>query len=139
MDEDYAPTETGYYIAEIHPAVALWLWGADADEAISSWGYKKDPAVLTQLWEVLEHQLLSIGLLNTDHGFKPTNDDELDAFVAWALGALWTEGHKSVTLLGNRSTGSFLVLMNREINLRERFAEFVGKLPDVSMYDSIVF
>lgn len=137
VDENDLPTEDGHYVAEVHPAVALWLWGVSADEPISDWRYKKDSTALTRLWKMLEHRLLSIGLLKESHGFEPSNDDELDAFVAWTLGTLWAEGHDCVELLGNRSTGSFLVPMNREDNLRERFADFVSGLPDASTYSSL--
>jgi hypothetical protein len=134
LEKDRIPAGDGHFIAEVHPAVALWLWCIDADEPLSDWRYKKDSTVLNRLWKVLEQQLLSVGLLNMDHDFEPSSDDELDAFVAWALGALWARGYEGVTLLGNRSTGSFLVPVSRDSDLQERFLAFLSSLPDVAQY-----
>jgi hypothetical protein len=134
VEEDRMPARDGHYIAEVHPAVALWLWGIDSDKPPSDWRYKKDATVRAQMWKMLERRLIADGLLNAGHVFEPSDDDDLDAFVAWALGTFWAEGHNSVGLLGNRSTGSFLVPMNQDADLREHFAVFVSGLPDAPQY-----
>jgi hypothetical protein len=48
-----------------------------------------------------------------------SNDDELDAIIAWILGKLWLENRQDenfqVKLLGNGQTGSFLLPFDADI------------------------
>ena len=122
-------SEPGHYVAEVHPAVALWLWCRPEKESrsTSGWKYKDDDEVRAELWEILTSRLSDIGLPNGSVLPLPSNDDEVDAFVSWALGALWAEGHEEVVSVGNRKTGSFLLPSQKALNLQASFEDFIAE------------
>lgn len=122
-------SEPGHYVAEVHPAVALWLWCRPEKESrsTSGWKYKDDDEVRAELWEILTSRLSDIGLLNGSVLPLPSNDDEVDAFVSWALGTLWAEGHEEVVSVGNRKTGSFLLSSQKALNLQASFEDFIAE------------
>lgn len=103
----------GRCVVEVHPAVALWLWCREGRGATASWHYKKDRAVLLELWEALLR-------------VPPSPDDQLDARVAYALGRLWLNDAGSVVLLGDADSGTFLVPAVR--GSEEAFQMFVDGL-----------
>ena len=97
-------------IIETHPAVAAWLWCRDTKD--EPWEYKKDVGILEQMWKII--------LCRTRFPWTgrptPENDDEFDAAVGYILGSLYVGNRTSaprigqeVIILGNRSTGSFLL------------------------------
>jgi hypothetical protein len=129
--------EPGHYVAEVHPAVALWLWcrPEKKSRSISGWKYKDDKEVRDELWGILTSRLTDIGLLSGSVPALSTNDDEVDAFVSWALGSLWAEGSEEVVSVGNRKTGSFLLPSQDDLNLEARFEDFVTeKLDNADTY-----
>ncbi len=97
-------------IIEIHPGVAAWLWCKDAKDG--RWEYKKDVGILREMWSIL---LARTRFRWTDRP-TPENHDEFDAAVGYLLGSLYVgdrsgvpEVEHEVTILGDRSTGSFLL------------------------------
>lgn len=117
-------------IAEVHPALALWLWCRHDWPSQRGWKYKGDKEMVKSLWEVLTRKLASqvVDLREREifqGNFIPADDDELDAIVAWLLGFLWLRGDSGVTLLGDRRSGS--LLLPAVSNLKETFAGFLGE------------
>lgn len=111
-------------IVETHPAVALYLWLRSAlDFSDPTWKYKAGTN-WKKIFPLLKERL---------NGFLPTPErvkthDELDAFVAWALGCLFTGGKKGeVQILGDRSTGSMLlpVVEYNDLSLKDHFGEWL--------------
>ena len=114
--------ETGRYVVEVHPALALWLWCRQV-RPHGNWDYKDDPRVLAELWDsLLRIRDVDIkGIIGT--GELPASDDALDARLAYALGRLWIEGRDAAILLGNLSQGTFLLpRVNGLETAFERFA-----------------
>lgn len=91
-------------VVEVHPEVALCLWLREGRSEDGSWVYKgkKHKDVLEELVGVFQS-------LAPSGSPVPRTDDELDALVGFTLGAGWASGSGSVALLGDRSSGSFLV------------------------------
>ena len=94
--------ETGPFVTEVHPAVAIWQWCADQRPRDADWNYKKSRDTQEAIIDVVLSRWA--GTVP-----RPTNDDELDALVAWMLGVRWVTGSNDVTLLGNAKAGSFLL------------------------------
>lgn len=97
-------------IIEIHPGVAAWLWCRNDWDG--PWNYKQDNEIRNEMWRILR--------LRTQFPWTnrpaPQDDDEFDAAVGFILGSLYAGERtkarytsREVTLLGNRSTGSFLL------------------------------
>ena len=120
------PPSSGPLIVEVHPAVALWLWTKEEYESKNdiSWQYKKEPETLARLAKCLiaklpegslREMLQAIIYSNTESTDKKgkaiggSTDDDLDCFVAYALGTIWLQDNSKVILLGDSDTGSFLV------------------------------
>ena len=109
LDSEYGGQAS---IIEIHPGVAAWLWCmGDYD---GPWEYKRRNArgrrILDNMWQVL--------LKNAPFSWRgrptPENDDEFDVAVGYILGSLYVGNRtrprpSNVIVLGNRSTGSFLL------------------------------
>lgn len=106
--DDQRPAH-GRCVVEVHPAVALWLWCRDGRAATAPWNYKKDRAVLLELWDALLRVPAVASVLTEVQATVPASDDQLDARVAYALGRLWLEDTVSVLLLGDADCGAFLV------------------------------
>lgn len=114
-----APDPSRPSVVEVHPALALWLWLRVSGR--KEWLYKKKAGVLQGVWAelqvVLSEQASHIEPLMQGMGAARSagaqfTDDHLDAFVAWALGTIWT--HQSaeeplVVLFGDRQVGAMLV------------------------------
>jgi len=101
----------------MHPAVAAWLW-CRGDGYEGPWKYRNDTDILKNMWSII--------LGRTQFPWKgrpaPQNDDEFDAAVGYILGSLYVGGRagtrrkaREVTVLGNRSTGSFLLPAVRDL------------------------
>ena len=120
------PPSSGPLIVEVHPAVALWLWTKEEYESQNdiSWQYKKEPETLAKLAKCLIAKLpegslremlqaiIYNNLESTDENGKVIGgctDDDLDCFIAYALGTIWLQDNSKVILLGDSDTGSFLV------------------------------
>ena len=124
-DQGQRPS-SGCHVAEVHPAVALWLWcRGRRDDGELSWEYKRDDDVLHELWRVLTKKTDAGRVLGLGDSCTDMNDDELDARVAYALGRLWLDDPESVVLLGDLDTGTFLV--PRVDGIVEGFEKFVAK------------
>jgi len=138
-----AKTEFSEYrpnIVETHPAVAIYLWLKKTTKLNDSidWTYKgksgKKKKIKKTNLELFTTSLKSkIGkMLELDFFDTPIEDDnKLDAFVAWALGCLFTEGKKDeVQILGDRCTGSMLlpVAASDETLLRDGFKKWLTKV-----------
>ncbi|WP_103027199.1 DUF429 domain-containing protein [Salinibacter altiplanensis] len=137
VTENRCLSESGHYVAEVHPAVALWLWCRPKKESrrTSGWDYKDDGEVRAELWDILTSRLSEVGLVDGSVPAVPGDDDEVDAFVSWALGSLWAEGHEEVVSVGNRRTGSFLLPSRGDLDLEEDFGDFVQEeLDEVDTY-----
>lgn len=111
-------------IVETHPAVALFLWLRSALDFLDpTWKYKADTN-WKKIFPLLKERL---------NGFLPTPErvkthDELDAFVAWALGCLYTGGKKDeVQILGDRCTGSMLLpaVEYNDLSLKDHFGKWL--------------
>ena len=90
--------------------MAAWLWCKDTRDG--RWEYKEDVGILDEMWSIL---LERTRFRWTDPP-TPENDDEFDAAVGYLLGSLYVRDRtmaaksgQEVTILGNRSTGSFLL------------------------------
>ena len=123
VSTDSPPTQPGHYIVEVHPAVAIWLWCKEAFPS-GPWDYKKNSDTLAVLWTCLSDRLEPCGLPSLKD-FAPKNDDELDAFVSFALGFLWLHDPDKVFLLGDGRTGS--MLLPRDQDLEVAFSEFCDR------------
>jgi len=93
---------SGPFVVEVHPAVAIWRWCVNQLPSDANWLYKK--SMDTQ--KTITDLIMSICPVNVP---RPSNDDELDALVAWMLGTSWVRGNDGVELLGNGRSGSFLL------------------------------
>lgn len=121
QDELPRPTR-GRHVAEVHPAVALWLWCRNARDGADSWDYKKSPGVLMELWSLLLDIPDVAQVLAPVRHQPPTSDDEFDARIAYALGTLWLRDRDCVVLMGDAGRGMFLVPKSEE--LLEAFEAF---------------
>lgn len=105
-------------IVEAHPALAIYLWLKDTFQKDNPvWKYKvktekNDGTVFTK---AKKREKILNGLKTKIKASVPetvASDDQLDAFVAWALGYLYVtqpEGQQKVRILGNQKTGSMLL------------------------------
>jgi predicted RNase H-like nuclease len=134
VTEDKPPRAVGHYIVEVHPAVAIWMWAKQAEDNRSkdAWEYKNDDQVRQDLWEVLARRFEELDVLDIPHAYEPENDDDLDALVAWVLGALWVRGSDEVTLLGNRRTGSMLIPNPDWLHVHNEFSDFLSH-PEIEL------
>jgi hypothetical protein len=115
VTDDRARPSIGRNVAEVHPAVALWLWcRPDYDGEDGEWQYKKDKKCRVEICRLMSCRI--------GKDLANASDDELDAWTAWWLARCWLDGD-GVTLLGNARTGSFL-LPNKP-NLRKTFEQFL--------------
>ncbi|MBF0613785.1 MAG: DUF429 domain-containing protein [Magnetococcales bacterium] len=129
-DNSKSPPTEGRYIAEVHPALALWLWCKDKN--IRSWRYKglhKGENTLENR-EALENILIDHLINSCGIDYSPmqpiTDDDCFDAWIAFILGDLWINKKQTcVGMLGNNNTGKML-LPNIE-GLQKSFSDFVQK------------
>lgn len=124
--EDQQPT-SGQWIAEVHPALALWLWCRKDRELDASWAYKQDAVVRRNLWNQLLQVPVVSRALSPTCPVAPSSDDVLDARVAYALGHLRLHEPQSVVVLGNLDTGTFL--LPKVDGLVEAFRAFTQKFP----------
>jgi hypothetical protein len=108
---------SGPFVVEVHPAVAIWRWCIDSRAKDADWAYKKSK----KIQEEIAALVLSRYALEVPY---PSNDDELDALVAWLLGTRWVEGGGDVELFGNRRSGSFL--LPRSEALANAFVRYLG-------------
>jgi hypothetical protein len=111
-------------IIEVHPALAMYHWLKDVEELKirENWKYKNLSKIQEKgvcelyyknLKSELNNQLKPITLPG-----KIDDADELDAFVAWALGYLYVmqpEGQQKARILGNQETGSMLLPWDEDI------------------------
>lgn len=100
-------------IVEIHPAVSAWLWcrgKTGLPKGDAPWHYKSDACLRKKMWDAIRDETRSV-----DCRDPKGDDDDFDAAVGYLLGTLYlrdrheTESDRSVVLLGDRETGSFLV------------------------------
>ena len=82
----------------------------------TAWVYKcakRDPDLIAHLWEALLPRWRATGVAEVasalDRLSVPQNDDELDAIVGWVLGVLLAHRHPSVAIVGDATTGSFVL------------------------------
>ena len=107
VSTDTAP-QSGRWVVEVHPAVAIWLWCRALREPAAEWRYKGAPLIVSELWRRLR-TIRGFTALFAASLSAPTSDDQLDARVAYALGRLWLEKSNEVMLLGGLDAGTFLV------------------------------
>ncbi len=118
------PPTAGRHVAEVHPAVAIWLWCRLGRESEAGWKYKESDAVLRELWGCLL-AIPSISSVFSEAREAPPSDDVFDARVAYLLGRLWLEGSRSVMLLGGANHGTFL--LPRVAGLEAAFSSFIAR------------
>ncbi|MEN6320165.1 MAG: hypothetical protein ABFD82_15610 [Syntrophaceae bacterium] len=104
----------GRFVAEVHPAVALWLWLRD-DQDIHDWQYKNDKLAFQALRKKICEVPLIVRYLDFAKFRTPESDDELDCLLAYLLGVIWISETNSVFQLGDSTTGSFLVPYSQTI------------------------
>ena len=118
--EDVQPGTTR--VIETHPAVAIWLWCRNLDDADDRpWVYKgrKPSRTILEIWTALSGvwaethvpQVLKV----IDKIEPPANDDQLDAIVGWVLGVLLVAKHPSVNILGTFATGAIALPTDDEL------------------------
>lgn len=113
-------------VVEIHPGVAAWLWCREERRGKVSWEYKKNAAVLAEMWEIVRSKAAGAW----QDGPTPMNDDQFDAAVGYVLGRALVgvdDGGTRVAMLGDRRTGSFLVPDSRE--LRNKWERWLSENP----------
>jgi hypothetical protein len=105
----------GFHIAEVHPALALWLWCKN-DQRIDNWEYKKDKKLCFQLLSYLSDHIRddaarqAFALAEAEiNDQKQSFDDIFDSCIAYVLGDLWLRNSGDVILLGNLDTGAILL------------------------------
>ena len=108
QEEDLRPC-----VAEIHPALGAWLWcrgGEGFPEDSEPWPYKTCTDLRRRMWRLIRRKTRAVTCQE-----PRDDDDDFDAAVGYLLGALYLRdrakptSRRSVVLLGNRKTGSFLV------------------------------
>lgn len=121
-DEEQQPPRPR--VAEVHPAVAMWLWWQKERGDGAHWVYKgakRRKATFDDLVGRVTAKAEAVGEMVRP---VPQNDDQLDALVAYVLGALWIAESGEVELLGDRVVGSLLVPW--VAGLAEGFAKMLG-------------
>jgi hypothetical protein len=86
----------GSWIAEVHPAVAVGWWFHHRSLGLLE-RYKNKRSVASEVFATLTTQVPSLRHLHEQHPLRAVDvaaftDDHLDAWVAWALGALLVDG-----------------------------------------------
>jgi len=129
------PPEEGLSIVEVHPALALWIMAkSDPDLKVEdSLVYKGSGPSRAEKEKT--RQKLCCGLQRFANSCEKAqiiveavanrdvpDPDELDALTAFVLGAMWTEKTEKVKLLGDYTTGTFLLPYDEEVF--EGFTEF---------------
>ena len=107
---------SGPWVAEVHPALALWLWCRKGNQK-RVWAYKDDWQALKRLWKRLCQELETLGVGDDllTRLVDPNDDDDLDSLVAWLLGELWARGavgrdkRRLVVMVGSRRVGAMLL------------------------------
>lgn len=103
--------------AEVHPAVAMYYWLGDMFTKYKGSGLKS-----AQQRAAVQHNFRALRAcpvladLHSGNGFdanKELSDDELDAWVSWALGVLWLQGTE-VVQLGDAHSGAMLLPNHQE-------------------------
>ena len=120
-------------VVEIHPAVAAWLWcrgkrgfPKGTKKRPDPWLYKKKACLRKQMWDAIRDETRGV-----DCEEPKGDDDDFDAAVGYLLGMLYLrdrhqpKSDRTVVLLGDRETGSFLV--PRVDGLLESWKAFVEK------------
>lgn len=123
VEVDLPRPEAGRHVAEVHPALALWLWCRYEAAPGALWDYKKDAQLRMQLWHTLLMNQQVAEALSAVRDLPPASDDEFDARIAYALGKMWLEAPGAIVLLGNLDVGTFLV--PRVVAVEEAFARFL--------------
>ena len=102
-NEDKKWNSTKSSLIEVHPAVAMYYWlGKDLKK------YKGNKVEVDRIWKRLQNKVDCFKMID----YKPKDDDELDAIVAYVLGNEWANnngGESKVQLFGDATTGSFLL------------------------------
>ena len=117
-------------VAEIHPAVAAWLWCRDDlkggnvlkkdDKGKEVWRYKggskdKNPDLMNAMWKLIQRKVSWPGKTS------PESDDEFDAGVGYRLGRIYLRdrykplGEREVDIVGSRETGAWLLPMVKDV------------------------
>ena len=126
-------------VTEVHPAVAIWQWCKDIkNKKNENWNYKKKIEVFNQILDILIKKRIVPDNLKKEI----TNDDQLDAFIAWKLGCEWIGSGKQVEndneemecknkvmILGDNDTGSFLLPNNAKLS--DDFEKFKNELSEI--------
>ena len=126
------PPEEGLSIVEVHPALALWIMAkSDSDlkveESLRYKGNKGSKEMREKLFDSLINFAASSDkarpvISAIEEKGKVPDDGVLDALTAFVLGAMWTEKTEKVKLLGDYTTGTFLLPYDEEVF--EGFTEF---------------
>lgn len=92
-------------VAEVHPAVAVFLWLGDKFQKYKSSDFKKGKSrsIVKKLWNELISlrgflEIRNLGTIKIN--VEPQNDDELDALIGYILGIKFVNGD-NVYLLGD--------------------------------------
>ena len=103
-------------VAEVHPAVAVWLW---CKNEISDFRYKDRKAGKKRRDKIRKDIWAKVARVAATHGVRfsrpPGDSDELDAGVGFLLGALYLQDrHQAsdgfvVQMIGSRNTGAWLL------------------------------
>ena len=128
--ETYSRSSGGRDIAEVHPALALWLMLPEGQRhSDKGFRYKGTNAREEAKQELFNGLKSFVAETEAEDVVKSQqagnlNDDELDALTAWVLGRLWTTEADKVRLLGNETYGTFLLPADEK--MEEKFKCFVS-------------
>jgi hypothetical protein len=123
-----APT-AGRHVVEINAQVIIWLVALE-DPAFGgiNWGYRDRPDVMRAIWRIVVERLTGRPSLELADFWKmppPDNINQFEAVVAWLMVDLWRNKPDAVELLGEASTGAWL--LPRIAGLREAFTKFADR------------
>lgn len=98
----------GAHVVEVHPTVAMYCWLTEDFQPYK--GSKLNAESKRRAIQANQKALAkkpALAALNPDKAMQ--NDDELDAYLAYALGHLWLQGNHKVFFLGNAEQGGILL------------------------------
>lgn len=105
------------YIAEVHPALSIWLLMKDTVAEGYNWIYKDMNVSELNSFSV-DFNATLMAILPKESNEKivmttPQNDDELDAYAAWLMGYLWINkinlNNFSIKLVGSKESGCIIL------------------------------
>ncbi len=99
-------------IVEVHPTLALW-WLLPEEQWRQYKGLTSSDELPRRARMEASVQHMGAYLIEQfkllEDAPLPTDDDQLDAMVAWLLGSMWMAGSDDIEMVGDRQAGGFLM------------------------------